>query len=611
MPITECDKAKTAFRTSSGQLYKFNQVPFGLCNAPATFSRLMDRVLSGLHWETCLFYLDDIIVFSSTWEEHLARLRQVFERLKHANFKLGAEKCTFAMKKVSYLGHRVTEEGLLPDSSLLAAIREIPPPKTATEIRSFLGLAGYYRRYVKNFAAIAGPLHALTRKDAVFHWSAECQTAFDKLKTLLTTSPITAFLDFSQAFRVYTDASTAGLGTILAQVRDGKERIICCASRALNQAEKAYPATKMECLAIVWAVAKFRPYLMAMPFEVFTDHYALQWLKTMRTGSALLHCWSAALEEYDFTVRHRPGKAQTHVDGLSRLPVGPAPPEDTLLHIQVHTEEESQKLAQELYSATHLGGQALWKLFSDRYAYEAGRRLCIEVVQSCPQRQVGSDYGHRLKTTGTIQSQGPWDTLSVDIVGPLPTDHRHEFLIVFLDCYSRYTILVPASNHTANMVSDALLRHVVPYFGTPRRLLSDRGREFVGEVWGKLMRSLGVQRVPTTPYHPEGNAVNERSHRTMNNMLRARLLEGTSSKAWVVKVPGIILALNAMVHEPHGFSASMVVTGHEITLPPDLQNDACASPSLDDPADYVEVLRQRLSMTHKQMAAPPPPVSFS
>ena len=347
MPITEQDKANASFRTSSGQLYEFNQVPFGLCNAPATFSRLMDCVLAGLHWETCLFYLDDIIVFSSTWEEHLARLRQVFEQLRHANLKSGADKCTFTAKEVNYLGHRVTEEGLLPDSSLLAAIREIPPPKTATEVRSFLGLAGYYRLYVKNFAAIAGPLHALTRKDAVFHWNAECQAAFDRLKTLLTTSPITAFPDFSQAF---------------------KERIICCASRAFNQAEKAYPATKLECLAIVWAVAKFRPYLMAMPFEVYTDHYALQWLKTMRTGSVLLHRWSAALEEYDFTVRHRPGKAQSHVDWLSRLPVGPAPPEDTLLHIQVDTKEEAQKLAQELHSATHLGGQALSKLFSDRYA---------------------------------------------------------------------------------------------------------------------------------------------------------------------------------------------------------------------------------------------------
>ena len=183
---------------------------------------------------------------------------------------------------------------------------------------------------------------------------------------------------------------------------------------------------------------------------------------------------------------------------------------------------------------------------------------------------MGSDYGHQLKTTGTIQSQGPWDTPSVDIVGPLPADHRQEFLIMFMDCYSRYTLLVPASNHTANTVSDALLRHVVPYFGTLRHLLFDRGREFLGEVWGKLMLSLGVQLVLTSPYHPERNAINERSHRTMNNMLRARLLEGTSSKAWVEKVPGIVLALDAMVHEPHGFSASMVATGREPTFPLDL-----------------------------------------
>ena len=581
VPIMDRDKEKTAFRTSSGQLYKFNQVPFSLCNAPATFSRLMDRIFSGLHWETCLFYLNDIIIFSSMWEEHL---RQVFERLRDANLKLGAEKCAFTAKEVTYLGHRVMEEGLLPDPAVLTAIREIPPPKTATEARSFLGLARYYWRYVKNFAAIAGPLHALTRKDAVFHWSADYQDAFNRLKTLLTTSPINAFPDFSQSFRLYMDASTAGLGTILAQVREGRERIICCSSRSLNQAEKAYPATKLECFAIVWAVAKFRPYLMAMPFEVYTDHYALQWLKTMRTGSALLHRWSAALEEYDFTVKHLPGKAQTHVDGLSRLPVDPAPPEDVLLHLRLlENEDEAQKLAKELHSAMHLGC-----------------RICLEVSQRCPQCQLGSDYGHRQKTTGAIQSQGPWDTLSIDIVGPLLAHHRQEFLIMFVDCYSRLAI-TPQT------------RRVRPSFGMWFRTLacragsSDRGREFVSEIWTKLLHSLGIQQVLTSPYHPEGNAINEQSHRMLNNMLRARLLEGSSSKAWVDKVPGIMLTLNAMPHEPHGFSASMIATGRELTLPPDVHQGGHASPAVDDPSDYIEAITQRLQLTHQQMASPSPP----
>ena len=211
---------------------------------------------------------------------------------------------------------------------------------------------------------------------------------------------------------------------------------------------------------------------------------------------------------------------------------------------------------------------------------------------------------------GAIQSQGPWDTLSIDIVGPLPADHRQEFLIVFVDCYLRYTILVPSSNHTANTVSEALLRHVIPYFGTPRRLLSDRGREFISEIWTKLLHSLGIQQVLTSPYHPEGNAINERSHRTLNNMLRARLLDGSSSKAWVDKVPGIMLTLNAMPHEPHGFSASMIATGREPTLPPDDHLDAHPSPSVDDPSKYVEAITQRLQLTHQQMASPsPPPVA--
>ena len=172
-------------------------------------------------------------------------------------------------------------------------------------------------------------------------------------------------------------------------------------------------------------------------------------------------------------------------------------------------------------------------------------------------------------------------------------------------------MLVPASNHTADTVSEALLRHVVPYFGTPRRLLSDRGREFVGEVWGKLTCSLGIQRLLTSPYHPEGNSINEQSHRTMNNMLRARLLRDLPSRKWVAEIPGIMLTLNAMVHEPHDFSASMIATGREPTLPPDLEGDACASPSLEDPVTYVDMVRQRLALTHQQMTPPPAPVAIN
>ena len=303
------------------------------------------------------------------------------------------------------------------------------------------------------------------------------------------------------------------------------------------------------------------------------------------------------------SVRHRPGKSQTHVDGLSRLPVDPPPTEDSVLQVRLlENEEEARKIARELHAPTHLGGQALWKLFRDRYSHKAGSRICLETAQSCPQCQLGSDYGHRQKTTGTIQPQGPWDTLSIDIVGPLPS----EFLIVFVDCYSKYTNLIPSSSHTANTVSEALMRHVIPYFGTPRRLLSDRGREFISDIWTKLLCSLGIQQVLTSLYHPEGNAINERSHRTLNNMLRARLHEGLSSKAWVDKVPGLMLTLNAMSHEPHEFSVFMIATGRKPTLPPDLHLDTNPSLSAEDTSAYVETIQKRLQLTHQQMTTPPP-----
>ena len=244
VPIREDHKEKTAFRTSSGQLYEFNQLPFGLCNAPATFSRLMDQVLSGLSWQICLYYLDDIIVFSETWDEHLQRLEEVFNRLKESNLKLSTGKCTLARTEVTFLGHKVTHDGLQPDPRLLQSIREVPVPATVTQLRSFLGLVGYYRRFIKDFSKIASPLYKLLEKNTDFCWNQECQDAYDVLKYKLLSEPLVAYPDFQLPFRLYTDASNVGLGAVLAQVQDGKERIICCASRTLNKSEMNYSATK-------------------------------------------------------------------------------------------------------------------------------------------------------------------------------------------------------------------------------------------------------------------------------------------------------------------------------------------------------------------------------
>ena len=436
VPIKEEHRWKTAFRTSSGQLYKFNRLLFGLCNALATFSRLMDNVLSGLSWEVCLYYLDDIIIFSRGWHEHLDRLRMVFSRLKEANLRLGPRKCTMARSSVTFLGHHVSEEGLHLDPRLLDSIRKIPIPTTITQVRSFLGLVGYYRRFIKGFLKIAAPLTRLLEKNRPFKWDDECTRACQELKALLLQEPVVAYPDFTVPFRLYTDASNIGLGAILAQQQGGRERIICCTSRTLNKAEQNYSATKKECLAVVWGIKNFRNYLITNHFKVYTDHYSLQWLHAMKNELALLHCWAAQLEDYDFEILHRPGK---NLIGQEKVNLG--------------TEEETREVLERIHQDGHLGIQKTLRVFHCRFEGVRDRMICQAVVSFCLGCQLGSDHWSRKVPQEQIESTSPWDVLSIDVMGPFVSSKRGERYISITDCFTKYLILVPLKDHTASTVS--------------------------------------------------------------------------------------------------------------------------------------------------------------
>ena len=228
------DKQKTAFVCQEG-LFQFNLMPFGLTNAPSTFERLMEIVLAGLQYNICLVFLDDIIVYGSSFEEEISRLKQVFTRLIQAGLKLKPKKCVLFQKKVAYLGHIVSDAGVSPDPSKVEAIEKWPTPSTLTEVRSFLGLAAYYRRFVKDFATIASPLHKLTEKGRQFLWSDDCQTSFEGLQKCLITAPILAYPKTEEAFILDTDASNFGIGAVLSQKIEGKNN-----SRCLSKAERRY-----------------------------------------------------------------------------------------------------------------------------------------------------------------------------------------------------------------------------------------------------------------------------------------------------------------------------------------------------------------------------------
>lgn len=320
VPMDEEHKEKTAFSTHVG-LYQFEVMPFGLCNAPSTFERLMESVLRGLQWQICLVYLDDVIVFSHTFEEHVERLQLIFDRIKEAGLKLKPGKCHMLQQRVNYLGHVVSDEGVHTDPEKIRKVKEWPVPMSVHEVRSFLGLASYYRRFVPDFAALASPLHKLTEKGREFHWSSECQRAFDQLRQRLIMSPILAYPTATHKFILDTDASDFGIGAVLSQSDDkGVERVIAYASRSLTKSEKNYCVTRKELLSLVHHVKHFRPYLYGQQFKIRTDHGALKWLLTFKNPEGQTARWLQVLAEYDFVIEHRPGRRHGNADALSRMP---------------------------------------------------------------------------------------------------------------------------------------------------------------------------------------------------------------------------------------------------------------------------------------------------
>ena len=311
------DREKTTFVTHQG-LYEFNVMPFGLCNAPSTFQRLMEFVLTGLQWSICLIYLDGVIIFSKNFDDHLRRMEEAFGRLREAGLKLKPQKCRFLQKEVTYLGHVVSENGVSTDPSKVSKIFDWPIPRNVSELRSFLGLASYYRRFIKDFAKIAVPLHRLTEKNKPFVWSESCLEAFNELKRELTNHPILAYPDFNKEFILDTDASDYGIGDVFSQVEGNEERVIGYASRSLTKPERRYSTTRKELLAIFAFIQHFRHYLYGKSFIIQTDHNALKWLKSFKEPQGQVARWIELLAEFNFVVQHRPGTKHGNADALSR-----------------------------------------------------------------------------------------------------------------------------------------------------------------------------------------------------------------------------------------------------------------------------------------------------
>ncbi|XP_076660824.1 uncharacterized protein LOC143364275 [Halictus rubicundus] len=314
IPMDPDSKKYTAFSTPQGHFH-YNRMPFGLKNAPATFQRMMDTALRGLVNKHCFVYLDDIIIFGDTIGKHNENLAMVLQRLRELGLKIQPDKCEFLKPELEYLGHLVTAEGVKPNPKKILAVERFKVPTTPTEIKSFLGLSGYYRKFIRNFSKIAKPLTDLTQKDVPFHWTDKQQNSFETLKQKLCEAPVLTYPDFNRQFTLTTDASNEGIGAVLSQ--DGHP--CCYISRTLNAPERNYTTTEKELLAIVWAVKRLRQYLLGRKFVIRTDHQALKWLNNCKDPSSRLMRWRLKLEEYEYEIEYTKGKDDTAADALSRV----------------------------------------------------------------------------------------------------------------------------------------------------------------------------------------------------------------------------------------------------------------------------------------------------
>ena len=320
IPLDEETKHKTTFITHKG-CYSFKRLPYGLRNAPIAFQAVMAQVLQGINFKYALVYVDDILIHSANFEEHLVHLQNVFDRLSDANLKLQPKKCQFAAKRVEYLGHYFSKNGIQVNPSKIQVVKTYPVPKTRKQVKSILGLCNYYRRFVQDYAKIAGPLNNLLRKDVDYQWTSDCDKAFNVLKQKLISAPILAFADMQKPFFLSVDASGSAIGYILGQHdSENREVAVSYGGRALRGTELKWNVCERECLALVEAIKQFHPYLSHNHFTVYSDNIALKWLQKIRDQNGRLGRWSIKLQGYNFTVIHKPGIKNQNADSLSRRP---------------------------------------------------------------------------------------------------------------------------------------------------------------------------------------------------------------------------------------------------------------------------------------------------
>ncbi|XP_076300585.1 uncharacterized protein LOC143218903 [Lasioglossum baleicum] len=619
VPLTPASRPLTAFTVPGKGLLEFRVMPFGLHSAPSTFQRLLDQVISPDMAPHAFSYLDDIVIASKTFQEHVRVLRQVFQRLRAANLRPNWEKCHFAHERLKYLGHVVDQEGLHTDPEKVAAVTLLAPPTGVKELRRFLGLLSWYRRFLPDVSRVAAPLTELLTKKAKWRWEAPQQKAFDQLRQQLTEAPILAVPNWERPFTLQTDASQEGLAAVLTQESDNGERVIAYASRTLNHAERNYSTTELECLAVRWGIWKMRHYLEGYHFIVLTDHQSLKWLEKIDNPSGRLARWAMELSQWDFEIRYRRGPENTVTDALSRQPVqvcGTRKKEKCTWYYRQLKAVRERPMDHPEYQIRggRLYRHILHTLDFDEHPVTEEWKLCVatndrvRVLHECHNEPTAGHLGiaktlarpcrlyywpgmlregaRHVRTCDSCQKykaaeqnpaglmhatpvDRPWEMVSADLVGPLPRSSTgNTTLLVIQDRFTKWIELKPLRRATGPAITRAIRELVVLRHGCPNVLVTDNGRQFVGKELGKALNEWGVKHRRTPPYTPQCNPV-ERVNKVVKTMLSQYI--GRSQRTWDEHYAEVAFAYNTAQHSAMGYPPAYLNTGRELVPPGSLR----------------------------------------
>ncbi|CAB0031260.1 unnamed protein product [Trichogramma brassicae] len=438
VPMSAGSEKYTAFTVPGLGLFEWTRMPYGVAGGPATFQELADKIIGPEMEPVAFAYIDDIIIATATYAEHLKWLEHVLKRINQAGLTINRDKSFFCRSEVKYLGVIVDKNGFRPDPDKIAPVTEMTAPKTLKQLRRFLGMASWYRKFLENFATIADPLNKLLKKNTKYIWGEEQQAAFERIKALIASAPMLSRPSFEHEFVVQTDASDSGLGAVLTQTIDGEEKVLCFASRTLNKAERNYSVTERECLAVLWAIQKFRPYVEGYRFRVITDHSSLRWLHNLRNPTGKLSRWSLELQQFDYIVEHR--KAPTtlcrmHCLAYTRMKATKAQVASIIINEKAEDswynkllakcrEKKRQQVLFECHeepTSGHLGRHKTYERLAMRYYWPSAHRDVTKYVrecQICQQCKV-----QQLAPAGLMGRRAitrPWSVVAGDTMGPFP-----------------------------------------------------------------------------------------------------------------------------------------------------------------------------------------------